>query len=198
MSYSNLFCNWLLFPSFACPLARFPRTVAFRGDRPGVCFSLEKLPKTISCSRLKAPGKFGPVKSLVILPQKVTGAHMLAKTFSGNLLAIKWQLLEHFFFYGLFSEKIKWSIDRVRDKMIEQNTDRKFSESFTRMHARGNTMIDASLFVFAKSSPTAILVYENNSSYNAVLLEYYKECRHMAERSADESVFFDLLLDPNR
>ena len=41
--------------------------------------------------------------------------------------------------------------------MIEQNTDRKFSESFTRMHARVNTMIDASLFVFAKSSPTAIL-----------------------------------------
>ena len=61
-------------------------------------------------------------------------------------------------FKGLFSEKIKWSIDRFRDKMIEQNTDRKFSESFTRMHARVNTIIDASLFVFAKSSPTAILV----------------------------------------
>ena len=82
---------------------------------------------------------------------------MLAKTFSGNLLAIKWLLLEHFF-KGLFSEKIKWSIDTFRDKMIEQNTDRKFSESFTRMHARVNTIIDASLFVFAKSSPTAILV----------------------------------------
>ena len=66
---------------------------------------------------------------------------MLAKTFSGNLLAIKWQLLEHFF-KVLFSEKIKWSTDRFRDKMIEQNTDRKFSESFTRMHARVNTIID--------------------------------------------------------
>ena len=42
--------------------------------------------------------------------------------------------------------------------MIAQNTDRTFSESFTRMHARVKTMIDASLFVFAKSSPTAILV----------------------------------------
>ena len=42
--------------------------------------------------------------------------------------------------------------------MIKQNTDRKFPESFTRMHAHVNTMIDASLFVFAKSSPTAILV----------------------------------------
>ena len=117
-----------------------------------------KLPKTIfRVHGSKAPGKFGPVKSLVILPRKVTGARTLAKTFSGNLLAIKWLLLEHFF-KGLFNEKIKWSIDRFRDKMIEQNTDRKFSESFTRMHACVNTMIDASLFVFAKSSPTAILV----------------------------------------
>ena len=81
---------------------------------------------------------------------------MLAKMFSGNLLAIKWLLLEHFF-KGLFSEEIKWSIDRFRDKMIEQNTDRKFSESFKRMHARVNTMIDASLFVFAK--------YHSNSSF---------------------------------
>ena len=162
MSYSYLNCDWLLFPSFACPLARFPRTVGICGDRPGVLKSSEnlpeKLPKTIfRVHGSKAPGKFGPVKSLVILPRKVTGARMLAKTFSGNLLAIKWLLLEHFF-KGLFSEKIKWSIDRFRDKMLEQNTDRKFSESFTRMHARVNTMIDASLFVFAKSSPTAILV----------------------------------------
>ena len=42
--------------------------------------------------------------------------------------------------------------------MIDANTNGKFSESFTRMHAHVNTMIDASLFVFAKSSPTAILV----------------------------------------
>ena len=83
---------------------------------------------------------------------------MLAKTFSGNLLAIKWQLPEHFFLKGLFSEIIKWLIDRFRVKMIEQNTDRKFSESFTRMHARVNIMGNASLFVFAKSSLTAILV----------------------------------------
>ena len=55
-------------------------------------------------------------------------------------------------------KKRKWSIDRFRDKMITQNTDRTFSESFTRIHARVKTMIDASLFVFAKSSPTAILV----------------------------------------
>ena len=41
---------------------------------------------------------------------------------------------------------------------LEQNTDRKFSESFTRMRARVDTMIDASLFVFAKSLSTAILV----------------------------------------
>ncbi|MCV6575853.1 MAG: hypothetical protein OIF58_08975, partial [Cohaesibacter sp.] len=83
---------------------------------------------------------------------------MLAKTFSGNVLAIKWLLLEHFF-KGFFSEEIKWSIDRFRDKMIEQNTDRKFSESFTRMHARVNTMIDASLFVLAK------IVADSNSSF---------------------------------
>ena len=43
--------------------------------------------------------------------------------------------------------------------MIEQNTDRKFSESFTRMHARVNTMIDASLFVLAK------IVADSNSSF---------------------------------
>ena len=36
--------------------------------------------------------------------------------------------------------------------MIEQNTDRKFSESFTRMHACVNIMENASLFVFANSS----------------------------------------------
>ena len=164
MSYSYLICDWLLFPSFACPLARFPRTVGFRGDRPGVCSQKLRKPTRKAPENYifrvhgsKAPGKFRPVKSLVILPRKVTGARMLAKTFSGNLLAIKWLLLEHVF-KGLFNEKIKWSIDRFRDKMIERNTDRKFSESFTRMHGCVNTMIDASLFVFAKSSPTAILV----------------------------------------
>ena len=42
---------------------------------------------------LKAPGKFGPVEMRVIIyPETVTGARVLPKTFSGNMLAIKWHL----------------------------------------------------------------------------------------------------------
>ena len=42
--------------------------------------------------------------------------------------------------------------------MIKQNTDRKFSESFIRMHACVSTMRNASLFAFVKSTPTPVLV----------------------------------------
>ena len=104
VSYSNLICDWLLFPSFACP-SRGSLALWVFAATGQACVSQKlrkptrKAPENyFSCSWLKAPGKFGPVKSLVILPRKVTGTRMLAKTFSGNLLAIKWQLLEHFFF----------------------------------------------------------------------------------------------------
>lgn len=73
-----------------------------------------------------------------------------------------------------FSEIVERSIDRFRVKMTKQITEKKFHESFARVHARVNTMKDASLFEFVKSSLTAILVYQNNSSYSAALVEYYK------------------------
>ena len=118
---------------------------------------------------------------------------MLANTFSRNLLAIKWLLLEHFF-KGLFSEKIKWSIDTFRDKMIEQNTDRKFHKDACAREYDDRCVFIRVCQIVADSNSSFV----RTTSYNAALLEYYKECRHMAERSADESVFFDLLLSPNR
>ena len=79
--------------------------------------------------------------------------------------------------------------------MIKQNTDRKFSESFTRMQARVNTVGDASLFEFVKSSPTAILVLGEQLKLQCcsswTLQRIY---RHMTERSTGETVLLDLLL----
>ena len=101
VSHSNLVCDWLFF---------YPLRVPSRGSlalwvfaATGQACVSQKLRKPTGKApenyilRLKAPGKFGPVKSLVILPRKVTGARMLAKTFSGNLLALNGSCWSTFF-----------------------------------------------------------------------------------------------------
>ena len=101
VSHSNLVCDWLFFyPSRVPSRGSLALWVFAATGQACVSQKLRKPTRKASenyFSRLKAPGKFGPVTGLIISPWKVTGARMLAKTFSGNLLAIKWQLLEHFF-----------------------------------------------------------------------------------------------------
>ena len=95
VSYSYLICDWLLFPSFACPLARFPRTVGFRSDRPGVCSQklrkpTRKAPENyFSRSRLKSSRKVrASKKSRHFTPESYGSSHARENVF-GKLVGDK-------------------------------------------------------------------------------------------------------------
>ena len=103
MSHSNLVCDWLFFHPLRVPsrgsLALWVFAVtgqACVSQRPRNLS--EKLPKTIfRVSQSTWKVRASKTSRHFIPKSYYTGVRMLAKTFSGNLLAIKWQLPEHFF-----------------------------------------------------------------------------------------------------